>query len=173
MEKRKEQKRKEHERKEQERKEQERRQQEQEQRERQNRTVVFDCMDCGTGIRLRLQGAAVYRCPSCKMEYKTIQAEGEPAVFLVVPTSRHQGWSSETAPKQKRPMPPDVRSALVAFGLDEEASFEDVRRAYREHVKQYHPDKVAHLGAELRKLAEMKTKEFNAAYHKLERFYAA
>ena len=158
------------ERNERERKEQERKEQE---RERQNRTVVFDCISCGSGIRLRLHGAVVHRCPSCKIEYKTIQAAGEPTVLLVVPASIHQGKSSEKKSQQKRAMPPDIRSALVALGLSEEASFEDVRGAYREHVKQYHPDKVAHLGADLRKLAETKTKEFNAAYAKLEKFYAS
>ena len=68
-------------------------------------------------------------------------------------------------------LPPEVRTVLTSFGLGDEATFDDVRRAYREHVKQYHPDKVAHLGAELRKLAEMKTKEFNSAYQILERFF--
>ena len=161
------------ERKEYERKEYERKESEHKEHERQNRTAVFDCIGCGTAIRLRLQGAAVHRCPSCKMEYKTIQAAGEPTVLLVVPTSIHRGKSSEKKSQQKRAMPPDIRSALVALGLSEEASFEDVRGAYREHVKQYHPDKVSHLGADLRKLAETKTKEFNTAYAKLEKFYAS
>lgn len=153
----------------------ERARQEQQRREheRQNRAVVFECVDCGTGIRLQLQqGQGVYRCPSCKTEYKTIQGDGEQSVLLVVPTSLRRGQSSDTASKRKKTIPPDVRSSLVAFALGEESTFDDVRRAYREHVQQYHPDKVAHLGPELRKLAEIKTKEFNAAYQILERFYA-
>ena len=134
--------------------------------------VTFECVDCGTAIRLRLlKGDAVYRCPSCKTDYKLIQGNGEPPVFLVLPTSRHRTQSSDIPPKRKRPLPPEVRTALTSFGLGDEATFDDVRRAYREHVKQYHPDKVAHLGAELRKLAEMKTKEFNSAYQILERFF--
>ena len=65
----------------------------------------------------------------------------------------------------------EVRTALTTFGLSQEALFDDVRRAYRAHVKRYHPDMVAHLGVELRKLAETKTKEFNSAYRILERHY--
>jgi DnaJ-domain-containing protein 1 len=134
--------------------------------------VTFECVDCGTAIRLRLlKSGAVYRCPSCKTDYKMIQGNSAPPVFLVLPTSRHRTQSSDTPPKRKRPLLPEVRTAFTCFGLGDEATFDDVRRAYREHVKQYHPDKVAHLGAELRKLAEMKTKEFNSAYQILERFF--
>ena len=167
--------RREHERQEQERAEQERRDQQrrEHERDRQNRTITFKCVDCNTGIRLRLQyDQGVYRCPSCKTEYRTIQGGGEPSVLLVVPTSLRRGQSSDTASK-KKPMPPDVRSSLVAFALGEEATFDDVRRAYRVHIKQYHPDLVANLGPEIRKVAEKRTKEFNAAYQILERFYVA
>ena len=151
-----------------------REQQERAQREReQNRGVAFNCVDCGTTIRLRLlESQAVQRCPSCKTEYKTIRADGEPLVFLVIPKSRNHAESSDTPPKRRRHFPPEVRAALTTFGLGEEAVFDDVRRAYREHVKQYHPDKVGHLGAEIRNLADMKTKEFNSSYQILERFYA-
>lgn len=142
-------------------------------RDAQGHTVAFDCLDCATGIRIRqLQGNSVYRCPSCKTEYKVIQASAEPLVFLVVPTSRHQFRASAEPSKTKRQVPPEVCNALRLFGLGDEASFGDVRQGYREHVKQYHPDLVAHLGPELRVVAEKKTKEFNAAYQILERFYA-
>ena len=70
-------------------------------------------------------------------------------------------------------MPLEVRSALAVFALAEEATFEDAHRAYRENVKQYHPDRVAHLGPELRRVAELKTKEFNTAFQILEKFYSA
>jgi DnaJ like chaperone protein len=56
--------------------------------------------------------------------------------------------------------------------LAAEATFEQVRNAYREKVKQYHPDRVAHLGAELRRVAETKTFEYNTAYKVLQRLYA-
>jgi DnaJ like chaperone protein len=66
-----------------------------------------------------------------------------------------------------------VRTALSLFGLDKAATFEQVRATYRELVKSYQPDKLAHLGQELRRVAEMKTKEINTAYRVLEKFYAA
>jgi peptide deformylase len=41
---------------------------------------------------------------------------------------------------------------------------EDIRRAYKIKISQYHPDKVAALGSELQALAERKSKEINHAY---------
>jgi hypothetical protein len=54
--------------------------------------------------------------------------------------------------------------AYEILGLRSKASPEEIRIAYREMVKQYHPDKVNGLGIELRKLAEEKMKLINAAY---------
>jgi preprotein translocase subunit Sec63 len=97
-----------------------------------------------------------------------------PLVFLVLPDLRQfSRRTSREARHGKREIPYEVIAALSAFGLGESASFDDVRRAYRELVQSYHPDKVAHLGPDLRQVAETKTKEINSAYHALQNFYRA
>lgn len=55
------------------------------------------------------------------------------------------------------------------LGVEPGASQDDIRRAYRRLATQYHPDKVAHLGADLRHLAEQKFKAIQAAYEVLKR----
>ena len=40
----------------------------------------------------------------------------------------------------------------------------EIERAYKVKISQYHPDKVAQMGIEIRELAEAKSKEINAAY---------
>ncbi|MDJ0665733.1 MAG: DnaJ domain-containing protein [Desulfobacterales bacterium] len=55
------------------------------------------------------------------------------------------------------------------LGVAPGASQDDIRRAYRRLAAQYHPDKVAHLGADLRQLAEQKFKAIQAAYEMLKR----
>jgi hypothetical protein len=45
------------------------------------------------------------------------------------------------------------------------ASLEEVQASYRSLIRQYHPDKVASLGEELRVLAERKSKDINLAYN--------
>lgn len=47
------------------------------------------------------------------------------------------------------------------------ASRDTIHAAYIERMKEYHPDKVAHLGQELQKLAHEKSQEIQRAYHQL------
>ncbi len=55
------------------------------------------------------------------------------------------------------------------LGVGPDAGQQEIRRAYRRLAAQYHPDKVAHLGDELRHLAEKKFKSIQAAYEALKR----
>ena len=48
-----------------------------------------------------------------------------------------------------------------------DASEQEIKEAYRNKMKEYHPDKVANLGAKLRNLAEEESKEINRAYEDL------
>ncbi|MBH38167.1 hypothetical protein CL658_03950 [bacterium] len=50
------------------------------------------------------------------------------------------------------------------LGLKENASTEDIKKAYKNLCKQYHPDKVQHLGEEFKNFADKKIKEINKAY---------
>ncbi len=52
----------------------------------------------------------------------------------------------------------------TVLGVDERADFATIKKAYRQLSMQYHPDKVAHLGTEFKRVAEEKMKEINAAY---------
>lgn len=53
--------------------------------------------------------------------------------------------------------------------VSEWASDEEVTAAYRGKITQYHPDKVATLGAEIRALAALKAREINDAYNSARR----
>lgn len=48
--------------------------------------------------------------------------------------------------------------------ISENATLEQIASAYKAKVRQYHPDKVAQMGAEIRDVADFKTKQINAAY---------
>lgn len=54
------------------------------------------------------------------------------------------------------------------LGLERGADAAEIRAAYRRLAAQYHPDKVAHLGAEFQRLAEQKFKAIQAAYEQLQ-----
>ena len=53
------------------------------------------------------------------------------------------------------------------FGLTEDASDAEVGQAYRRLISQYHPDRVAGAAPELRKQAEAKARDINAAYDRI------
>jgi DnaJ-class molecular chaperone len=50
------------------------------------------------------------------------------------------------------------------LGVTSNATYDEIKTAYREQIKLYHPDRVAALGPKLRELAEQETKALNAAY---------
>ena len=53
--------------------------------------------------------------------------------------------------------------ALI-LGVSSSATSLEISSAYRTKMSQYHPDKCASLGPELRELAELKAKQINTAY---------
>lgn len=57
------------------------------------------------------------------------------------------------------------------IGLMGKVTKEQIRSKYIHLISLYHPDRVQHLGPELRELAEMKSKEINAAYNWLKSKY--
>lgn len=54
--------------------------------------------------------------------------------------------------------------AYLILGLNRNATVEEIKTAYKQKIKDYHPDRVANLGEELRNLAAKKTTEINKAY---------
>ena len=66
------------------------------------------------------------------------------------------------APSEAKPrMPHEI------LGVSRNASAEEIQSAYRTLATQYHPDKVQHLGSELRELAHRKMIEIQSAYEQL------
>ena len=52
----------------------------------------------------------------------------------------------------------------MVLGVDSSASVEDIKKAYKALAKQYHPDKVSHLGGEMVGFAHQKFQEINDSY---------
>ena len=53
------------------------------------------------------------------------------------------------------------------LGITPSASEQEIQAAYKARMNEYHPDKVAHLGEELQKLAHRKALEIQLAYQQL------
>ncbi len=63
----------------------------------------------------------------------------------------------------------DTESAYKILGISSSATDEEVKAAYREMAKKYHPDKVSHLGEEVKKAAEEKFQKVNEAYEAIKK----
>ncbi len=63
----------------------------------------------------------------------------------------------------------DTENAYRILGVASTATDEEVKFAYREMAKRYHPDKVSHLGEEIKKAAEEKFQKVNEAYETIKK----
>lgn len=80
-----------------------------------------------------------------------------------------QKRSEKKQEDSKRSNPPNGQSPEEIFNLkpNEVISKVELKKRYFELIKQNHPDRVASMGADFKKLAEKNTKEINKAYDKL------
>lgn len=74
------------------------------------------------------------------------------------------GPEPQAGPEHEREL-----DAYEVLGISRTASNEAIQDAYRGRMKEYHPDKVAHLGEELQKLAHEKSQQIQHAYQQLRR----
>lgn len=61
----------------------------------------------------------------------------------------------------------DDNWAYTALEIQPSATNEEIKKAYREMAKKYHPDAVANLGEDIKRKATEKFKAINEAYHTL------
>lgn len=63
----------------------------------------------------------------------------------------------------------DLNSAYQTLGVSSDATNEELKKAYRKTAMENHPDKVGHLGEDVRKAAEEKFTSINLAYEKIKK----
>jgi len=66
-----------------------------------------------------------------------------------------------------RPPPPAGRDPYAVLGLDASASVSEIKRAYRKLMSRHHPDKLGDVPDELKRRAEERAREINAAYDRI------
>ena len=64
---------------------------------------------------------------------------------------------------------PDTDKYFKILEVSPDATNEEIKKAYRQMAIKYHPDKVQHLGEDIRQAAEQKFKMVNEAYEKIKK----
>ena len=62
-----------------------------------------------------------------------------------------------------------LQQSYASLGIKAEASTQEIKRAYRKLVSQYHPDKLVSQGLpeEMMEMSKKRVREINAAYDKI------
>lgn len=84
----------------------------------------------------------------------------------------HQARSGQQHSRQAPQRSAPGSSPWEVLRIAPNASDKEIRRAYQELIRQYHPDRLGQiegLGDDLRALAEQRTKEITAAYNQLKK----
>jgi len=104
--------------------------------------------------------------------YGIAQADGhvsEDEVIKIQEIAYFLNISSEDISSIKNMFYKDINSAYKILGIKQNATIQEIKKAYRKKAIEYHPDKVEHLGEDIRKGAEEKFKKMNKAYEQLKK----
>ena len=78
---------------------------------------------------------------------------------------REPGWhADEPAPRDGAEGAAGTRAWYEVLGVRDDSSVEDITAAYRQKIREYHPDRVDGMGADIRALAQQRSAEINGAY---------
>jgi DnaJ like chaperone protein len=89
------------------------------------------------------------------------------AGFTKSTKSKHQSKEKKSYTKNKYQSHTRLENSLSIFNLQKDATNQEIKSAYRQAVKKYHPDRVAHLGEEHVLKATTFFKRITVAYNYL------
>jgi DnaJ like chaperone protein len=90
-------------------------------------------------------------------------------VFSAMLLARQGGGSTYRGHRQAAGGGQSLQQSYAALGLKADASAQEIKRAYRKLISQYHPDKLVSQGLpeEMMELSKSRVREINAAYDRI------
>lgn len=85
-------------------------------------------------------------------------------IDMIRSISANMGISQKEFESVKAMFIKETNSAYKILEIESTATNDEVKKAYREMAIKYHPDKVSHLGEDVRQAAEAKFSSLNVAY---------
>ena len=74
---------------------------------------------------------------------------------------------ADVAPAPVEPQDPKSKTAYEILEISSQATWPEIKQAYQDRIRQYHPDRLADMAPELQEIAQQRSAEINAAYEKL------
>lgn len=96
--------------------------------------------------------------------------ERELAALAAMRGYRYAAAGAAGGDQRSAPPPPQTSLAkdpYAVLGLDARAGNSEIKRAYRKQISRHHPDKLGDVPEELKRRAEERAREINAAYEKI------
>ncbi len=87
--------------------------------------------------------------------------------YAYVTPERWQEYTNARARQAPRPAPAG-KDPYAVLGIERAAGAGEIKRAYRKLISQHHPDKLGDVPDELKRRAEERAREINAAYGKIQ-----
>jgi hypothetical protein len=132
--------------------------------------AFFTCYSCEATVRCPL-GNITVKCPSCKTAYSISRINGDAETYTIYPKPSKDVGNGKKSNKSNV-LPEKINKAFMVLRMNAQIhEWFVVQKTYRAIIASYHPDKVAHLGEDLRFFAEYRSKEINTAYEILREYY--
>ncbi len=104
-------------------------------------------------------------CASLGLDERQLAALAAMKGYAYVAPERWQEYTNAHAAPRPAPAGKDPYAVL---GIDRSAGAGEIKRAYRKLISQHHPDKLGDVPDELKRRAEERAREINAAYDKIQ-----
>ena len=89
-------------------------------------------------------------------------------IYWLVKTIKKQLQSSDNQQQSNNQFKSrTAKDPYQILEVSKNASPEEIKKAYKNALAQYHPDKVNHLGEDIKRVAQQKTQDIQWAYDRL------
>ena len=126
---------------------------------------ILCCTRCQKRLRIpHLSEPGEIRCPSCATEY-SVHWQGLVCLVQMLETLTSSGGEDDEDRAGAADDPPsEPQDAWSVLGLAPNSPWDQVERARRSLLQQYHPDRLGHVSPLVRHLAEAAFKRVNIAF---------
>lgn len=124
---------------------------------------IVACPECNQRLKITIPlPSEVVRCRACSSRFK-IKIDKEGSIYITH-EERKKEYNQDPESDEG---PITIKDSFSILSLSENATKNEIKKAYRIKMKDYHPDRVEHLGDKLKEVAAKEARNINIAYNLL------